>query len=73
MAQMTMSLDRDEIAEAVGEWLESRGFKVTGPVTIAHTPGAQDSGGFATETFTASANVERVTRKKATTAGSEGA
>lgn len=64
MATMTMKLNREEMSEAVKEWLETRGFNVTGPVTIEHIPSAQDSGGLSAETFSASAPVERVTRKR---------
>ena len=54
MATMTMKLTEAEMGEAVSEWLESRGFKVNGEVSLHHD-GAL---------FSASADVERVTRER---------
>lgn len=61
---MTMQLTDADMRDAVRDWLEKQGFKVTGEVTLAHTPAGNDSGGFTSESFTASAPVEKVTRKR---------
>lgn len=61
MATMTMKLNETEMAEAVGEWLDARGFTVTGEVSLHHD-GA---------TFAASADVDRVKRERKKRGGKE--
>ena len=61
---LTYALTQDDLAEAVTMFLRSKRYEVKGEVTFTCDPGDPGDPRGSSETFTASAQVDEIPRKK---------